>query len=167
MGNEARLTFHTKEVMHSMEQTASKRMAEAVNVVRNTVLETLSGNRSGRTYKVPGTSRTYTASSPGKPPAQATGRLRQSIKTSVEGEGRKVIGKVGTTLDYGKYLEFGTRGGAVIRPRTAKVLAFFVDGRDVFATQVIQGPIAPRPWLKISFEKSREKVKSILSRKWF
>ena len=136
MGNEARLTFHTKEVMHSMEQTASKRMAEAVNVVRNTVLETLSGTRSGRTYKVPGTQRTYTASAPGEPPAQATAGLRQSIKGTVEGEGRKVIGKVGTPLDYGKHLEFGTHR------------------------------MKPRPWLKISFEKSLSKVKSILSRRW-
>ncbi|MBA7569926.1 hypothetical protein ES708_11668 [subsurface metagenome] len=167
MGAEVKLTFHTEKVVRKIEDTASKKMAEAVNVVRNTVLETLSGSRSGRTYRVPGTKRTYTASSPGKPPAQATGRLRQSIKTSVGGEGRTVIGKVGTTLDYGKYLEFGTRGGAVIRPRTAKVLAFFVDGQDVFATQVIQGPIAPRPWLKPSFEKAVPKVKNILGKKWF
>jgi len=137
MGNEARLTFHTKEVMHSMEQTASKRMAEAVNVVRNTVLETLSGSRSGRTYYVPGTKRAYTASAPGEPPAQATGQLRQSIKGTVEGEGRKVIGKVGTDKKYGPMLEFGTRN------------------------------MAARPWLKISFEKALPKVKSILRRKWF
>lgn len=136
MGAEVKLTFHTKEVMHSIEQTASKRMAEAVNEVRNTVLETLSGTRSGRTYKVPGTQRTYIASAPGEPPAQATAQLRQSIKGIVEGEGRKVIGKVGTPLAHGKHLEFGTRR------------------------------IKPRPWLKISFEKALPKVKSILSRKW-
>lgn len=136
MGTKVTLKFHTKEVMHSMEQAASKKMAEATQAVRTQVLETLSGPRSGRTYYVPGTRRTYTASSPGQPPAIATSDLFKSISTSVEGEGRKVIGKVGTDKIQGKMTEFGTRN------------------------------MAPRPWLRISFEKSLDKVKSILSRKW-
>lgn len=136
MGDEVRLKFNTKEVMRSIEQTASKRMLEAVQAVRNQTLETLAGSRSGRTYYVPGTKRTYTASAPGEPPAQATGQLRQSVKTAVEGEGRTVIGMVGTNLNYGKMLEFGTR------------------------------KMGARPWLRISFEKSLDTIKSILSRKW-
>ncbi|MDP2365067.1 MAG: HK97 gp10 family phage protein, partial [Ignavibacteria bacterium] len=104
---------------------------------RTEVLTTLSGTRSGRTYFVPGTKKTYTASSPGEPPASVTGRLRGSVKTSVEGKGGGLTGKVGTPLPYGKKLEFGTR----------KML--------------------PRPWLRISFDKSIEAVKQILSRKWF
>lgn len=136
MGAEVRLKFNTREVMHSIEQTASKRMLEAVQAVRTQTLETLSGNRSGRTYRVPGTSRYYTASAPGQPPAQATGQLRQSVKTAIEGEGRKIIGMVGTDLPYGKMLEFGTR------------------------------KMAARPWLRPSWEKSLDKIKSILSRKW-
>lgn len=137
MGAEVKLVFHTKEVVKKIEDTAAKKMAEAVNVVRNTTLETLSGSRSGRTYKVPGTARTYTASSPGEPPAQRLGELRGSIKTSVGGEGRTVIGLVGTDKIQGKMTELGTRN------------------------------MAPRPWLKVSFEKSLDKVKSILGRKWF
>ena len=133
MGAEVKLVFHTEEVIHSMEQAASKRMAEAVNEVRNTVLETLSGDRSGRTYKVPGTGRTYTASAPGQPPAQATSGLRQSIKFSVEKEAGAVVGKVGTDLKYGKRLEFGFMGVDSLGRR--------------YNT-------APRPWLKVSFEKS-------------
>ena len=137
MGTNVKLKFNTKEVMHSIEQTASKRMLEAVNVVRNKALETLSGDRTGRTYYVPGTRRQYTASSPGEPPATASGELRQSVKVAVEGEGRKVVGKVGTDKKHGKWLEFGTR---------------FMKAR---------------PWLRISFEKALEEVKAILSRKWF
>ena len=136
MGTEVKLKFHTKEVVKSIEDAASKLMAEAVNEVRNTTLETLSGNRSGRTYYVPSTRRTYTASSPGEAPAQATGELRQSVKTSVEGEGRTVVGIVGSDSKHAAPLEFGTRN------------------------------MAPRPWLRISFEKSLDKVKSILTRKW-
>lgn len=130
------LKFHTKEAVKAIEDTASKRILEAVNVVRNTVLETLSGKRSGITYHVPGTRRTYTASAPGQPPAQATGQLRQLIKTSVKSEGKKIIGAVGTDAKHGKPLEYGTKN------------------------------MAPRPWLRVSFEKALPQVKSILSRKW-
>jgi len=138
MKNEVTLKFNTKEVMHSIQQAASERMIEAVNEVRNVTLETLSGHRSGRIYYVPGTRRRYTASAPGEAPAQATGKLRQSVKTTIEGKDRAVIGKVGTDLEYGKVLEFGTRG-----PK-----------------------LAPRPWLRPSFEKALPRVKEILSRKW-
>jgi len=136
MATRVKLVFHTKEVVKSLENAASKRMAEAVNAVRNQTLETLSGPRSGRTYRVPGTRRTYTASTPGQPPAVATAELRQSISTSVGGEGRTVIGHVGTDKIQGKMTEFGTRN------------------------------MKPRPWLRISFEEALPKVKSILSRKW-
>jgi len=136
MATRVKLVFHTKEVVKSLENAASKRMAEAVNAVRNQTLETLSGSRSGRTYRVPGTRRTYTASAPGQPPAVATAELRQSISTSVGGEGRTVIGHVGTDKIQGKMTEFGTRN------------------------------MKPRPWLRISFEEALGKVKSILSRKW-
>ena len=136
-GEHVTLIDNTDKVIKSIEQSASKRMAKAVNEVRNVVLETLSGSRTGRKYKVPGTQRIYTASAPGEPPAQATGRLRQSIKTSVKGEGKKVVGRVGTDLDYGKKLEFG------------------------------DSKVAPRPWLKPSFEKAKDKIEEILDGKWF
>jgi len=136
MGTEVKLVFHTREVIKSIEDAASKRMAEAVQAVRTQTLETLSGMRSGKTYYVPGTRRTYTASSPGQPPAIATSDLFKSIETEIEGKGRTVIGRVGTDRKYGPMLEFGTRN------------------------------MEPRPWLRISFEKSLDKVKSILGRKW-
>lgn len=136
-GCKVTLKFHTKKVVKSIEDTAAKRMAEATQAVRTQVLETLSGNRSGRTYYVPGTKRTYTASSPGEPPAIATSELFKSISTAVEGVARTIIGLVGTDKIQGKMTEFGTRN------------------------------MAPRPWLKISFEKSLGKVKSIFGRKWF
>lgn len=136
MAVKVKLVFHTKEVVKSIENAASKRMAEAVNAVRNQTLETLTGPRSGRTYYVPDTKRTYTASAPGQPPAIATSDLFKSIETSVGSEDRTVIGHVGTDKIQGKMTEFGTRN------------------------------MAPRPWLRISFEKALPKVKSILSRKW-
>ena len=137
MPAKVRLVFHTKEVMHSIGQTASQRMLEAVNVVRNQALETLSGNRTGRTYKVPGTGRTYTASAPGEPPAQASGELRQSVKVAVVAEEKRLIGLAGSDSKHAAPLEFGTRN------------------------------MAARPWLRISFEKVLPKIKEILSRRWF
>lgn len=136
MAAKVRLVFHTKKVMQALEDAASKRMLEAVNVVRNQALETLSGSRSGRTYKVPGTSRTYTASAPGEPPAQASGELRQSVSTALVSEGKKLIGLVGSDSKHAAPLEFGTRN------------------------------MAARPWLRISWEKALPAIKSILSRKW-
>ena len=112
------------EAKKKIKEDAYSRMVKAVNAVRNETLVTLSGNRSGRTYFVPGTSRTYTASAPGEAPAQATGELRQSVRTQVDNSSSMIIGYVGSTLVYAPCLEFGTR------------------------------KMAARPWLKLSFEKT-------------
>jgi len=133
---QVKVEMNTKKVMKSIDQTAAQRVIEASNEVRNTMLNTLSGNRTGRTYRVPGTKRTYTASSPGQAPAQATSGLRQSIKASLEVIGRKVIGVIGTDLPNGIMLEKGTK------------------------------KMAARPWLLVSLMKTMPKIKEILSRKW-
>ena len=136
MPAEVRLKWYGKKVIDTVEKVAGKRMLEAANEVRNTVLETLSGDRSGRTYYVPGTRRQYTASAPGEPPAQATSELRKSVTASVESEGKKVIGKVKSDSKHALPLELGTR------------------------------KMAARPWLRVSLEKTLPKIKTILSRKW-
>jgi len=127
---------HFDEAIAKIDGTIKDRMLEAVDEVRNTTLDTLSGQRSGRIYKVPGTKRYYTASAPGEPPAVQLGDLHRSIKKEVEQEGETIVGFVGTELPKGPMLEFGTRH------------------------------IAPRPWLRISFEKSLGKVKEIFTRNW-
>ena len=66
-----------------------------------------------------------------------TGQLRNSVTAVVETESKSVKGIVGTELMKGLWLEKGTR------------------------------KMAPRPWLKPSFDKSLERVKEILSRRWF
>ncbi|MDD4873393.1 MAG: hypothetical protein PHE15_00220 [Dehalococcoidales bacterium] len=124
------------EAKSKIKSEAFARMVKAVNAVRNETLETLSGSRSGRTYFVPGTMTTYTASSPGEPPAVATGELKGSVKTSIEQAGLNIIGYVGSGIDYAPCLEFGTK------------------------------KMSPRPWLKPSFEKSEPKLRDILGGKW-
>lgn len=129
-------TSHIPEVLKGMEDTARERMAESVDVITMQTRETLSGSRSGRTYTVPGTSRTYTASSPGEAPAARMGELRKTIKGFVKRENRNIIGVVGTELDYGAFLQVGTR------------------------------TIAPRPWLDVAFRAAWDKVVAIWSRPW-
>lgn len=60
------------------------------------------GPKTGLKYKVRG--RTHTASAPGQPPANWTGRLRRSIGFNV----RTNEVEYGYKQDYGKYLEEGT-----------------------------------------------------------
>jgi HK97 gp10 family phage protein len=126
---------HITEVITMIDSEMGKRMSEAVNAVHDETLNTLSGSRSGRIYKVPGTKNVrYQASAPGEPPASATGNLRQTLKRIIEGIGREIIGYVGSDREYAPFLEFGTR------------------------------KMKPRPWLRISFERSSGKVKEIFGR---
>ena len=125
------------EAIKKIADHAEERMLEAVDEVRNATLETLSGSRSGRIYKVPGTGVYYTASAPGEPPAGQLGDLRKSVKGGIEKEGKTVIGFVGSELLKASMLEMGT----------SKML--------------------PRPWLRPSFEKSSDKIKEIFTKVWF
>ena len=80
---------------------SQKALIAAADVGRNRTVQNLAGARSGRTYKVPGTQVTYTASAPGEYPAVATGNLRENVD-------RKVVGgdvQVGTAVEYGLFLE--------------------------------------------------------------
>ncbi len=71
-------------------------------------------------------------SEPGNPPAPDTGRLMGSITHAVETEGEKVVGHVGTNVEYGKYLEYGT------------------------------SKMAARPWLGVTIEKDKDRIKEII-----
>ena len=125
------------EAIKKIADHAEERMLRAVNEVRNATIETLSGSRSGRVYRVPGTRQTYIASSPGQAPAVQLGDLRKSVKGGIEKEGKDVIGFVGSELPKASMLEMGT----------SKML--------------------PRPWLRPSFEKSSDKIKEIFTKVWF
>jgi hypothetical protein len=137
MGIEIVFEEHIGEAMKKIADHAEGRMLEAVQEVRNTTIETLSGSRTGRVYKVPGTNQLYTASSPGEAPAVQLGDLRKSVKSGVEKEGKVVVGFVGSELPKASMLEMGT------------------------------SRMAARPWLRPSFEKSLDKVKEIMTKIWF
>lgn len=60
------------------------------------------GAKTGRTYKRRGV--THQASAPGEAPATDTGRLASSVKRVDDGP----VVAVGTAVEYGAFLEFGT-----------------------------------------------------------
>ncbi len=137
MGIEIQFEEQFKSAGKKVADHAEERITEAAYEVRNETLETLSGQRTGLVYRVPGSGATYTASAPGEPPARQLGDLVKSVKVAIEVDKGHVIGAVGTDLDKGAMLEFGT------------------------------SKMEPRPWLRPSFEKSAAKVKEILTRVWF
>jgi hypothetical protein len=71
-------------------------------------------------------------SSPGNPPHVDTGALVASIESSVDN--RDMTGRVGTNLEYGLYLELGTKRG-----------------------------LAPRPWLRRALAETMSRVRSIMA----
>jgi hypothetical protein len=139
------VTNNLKKVNDAISKAEKQKLFEAGSVVRTKTLEVLSGQRSGREYRKPGTKKTYIASAPGEPPAVRFGRLRTSVLMKLIkrfGSHASYVGipnrtKSGEKLAYGVMLEFGTYN------------------------------MAPRPWLSVAFKQSRHEVKKILSSRWF
>jgi hypothetical protein len=101
----------------------------ASNELRNAALDILSGSRNGRTYRIPYSKATYTASAPGSPPAVRTGvfRLSWNPKAHSEKHGKKmfVVASIESKVKVGPYilgdlLEGGTRKMAA-RPYKEKI----------------------------------------------
>lgn len=135
----AKFTFHdySGEAIRALDDAQENRLLEAVTQWHAGVVEDmLTGTRSGREYRIPGSSRTYRASRPGEAPATVTGRLRSSYQFRVREEGGKKVGEVGSPLDYALYLEKGTKR------------------------------MAPRPHLVPAYYKREDNIKSALQREW-
>jgi hypothetical protein len=93
------------------------------NEMRNAVMTTLKGQRSGRIYRVPMTKRYYQASAPGEAPAVRTGIYRMSWKpstyaTEMSGE-LMVISQVDTSYRVGGHVlgELLEKGTSRMAPR--------------------------------------------------
>ena len=152
------------ELMGQTEERAEMAVFDAIQHLRTKAIEKVSGQRSGRTYLVPGQrSATYQASNPGEPPAVATGKLRQNINAEgPNNDGSEISGKVGVDLrvvPYARRLEYG---GVHVQ---AKDQVFpTADGfRRVRAGTVIR--VAPRPWLRPTFDQERAAVERMMQRR--
>lgn len=87
-----------------------------------------------QSIRQPGSGRVYgrhRASAPGEPPASDTGRLLGSVETVLFDSG--LVAEVGTGVEYGGHLEFGTV------------------------------KMAPRPWLLPAFRRNIDRVRNIIA----
>lgn len=81
------------------------RAHRAANELRNSALEILRGQRSGRMYG------SHQASAPGEPPANWSGTFRLSWQARSYANGTTFKSSIETGVGYADYLENGTPGG--------------------------------------------------------
>lgn len=104
------------KVRRAVQATAAAVHADAVKSIQR-------GPASGLVYEKYQPRRSHQASAPGQPPQSDTGALASSIAMILRG----MRAEVGTSLEYGKHLEFGT---SEIKPRPWLVPAVERNRRD-------------------------------------
>lgn len=93
----------------------------------------------------------------GEAPARQTHHLIGSIKTEKVGQAKY---RVGSPVDYGFFLEFGTRP-YTIKPKRGKYLRFQVANGSWVTTEQVNHPgIAARPWLRPAMLKVKALVRN-------
>ena len=102
LGNAA--YFANAEVKKVLGAYAQKIRSDAINSMRR---GTKTGRKSSVRLKGRKKGFSHTASAPGEPPAVITGRLMNSITAEAIGSG--LTFEVGPTVNYGRYLEQGTK----------------------------------------------------------
>lgn len=129
-----------EHIKHEME----RRSYLVANELRNSALEVLRGQRSGRRYKVPGTRRKYTASAPGEPPAVRTGAFRLSWQPTASVVYGSYISRIESDLptDNGSHIL-----GDILEEGTSRM--------------------APRPYKDLILEKAEPEIEKIYSEPYF
>lgn len=102
-----RLQRKLRDVPRSATKDMEKAIAKSLVEVQGEAQRGIQrGSRSGRLYQKYKPRRQHRASAPGEMPKTDTGRLVSEIKVEIDSD--RLGGAVGTNLDYGEYLEFGT-----------------------------------------------------------
>ena len=86
-----------------LDQEVFKTAVDTANISRKSIQR---GIKAGITYEKYNPRRSHRASAPGQAPATDTGRLVSSISQERTGHAEA---EVGSTVEYSKFLEFGTR----------------------------------------------------------
>lgn len=135
--------WNGESLMVRLRGNAARNLTEAAVALQSRVREKLSGNRSGKFYRVPGTKKLYQASAPGEAPASRTGALRNAIvrrtdeRTLVARVGPKKLGASSSLPNgYPAALEFGTRH------------------------------MSPRPFMLPAFKEGKGEITDILRKGW-
>lgn len=149
---------YIEECSDTIRTQMERRSYLVANELRNSAMQVLRGQRSGRRYKVPGTHRRqrdkmdgkmkrgryYTASAPGEPPAVRTGAFRNSWQASARVVYDSYLSRIESniTTDDGKYTL-----GEILEEGT--------------------GRMAPRPYQDEILEKTKPKILRIYNESYF
>lgn len=147
-----------EKLVEQVTYEAKSRAFRAANVLRNSALNVLRGQRSGRTYRRPFSSGKYTASAPGEPPAVRSGNLRLSWRerTASEDVGKSLTVKPAITTDV-KYAPWLNDGVDKDVKKTHKTKS----GESGEITYHLT--IKPRPFEEPIIEAAKPKIKAIYS----
>lgn len=105
-----------RKVATEIPRQMAGRAYRASNELRNSALDVLRGQRSGRMYGG------HQASAPGEPPAQRSGALRLSWQTRTHVSGTTFKSSIETGVGYADLLENGTPGGQMApRPHHERI----------------------------------------------
>lgn len=132
------------QITDSIKQQMERRSFLAANELRNASQLVLRGQRSGRSYRVPGTKRRYTASAPGEPPAVRTGIFRMSWQPTAKVVYGSYISRIESEArtDNGRY-----NLGDILEEGTSRM--------------------APRPYKDRILEKAEPEIYKIYSKNYF
>lgn len=108
MSASGQLEIEVRKCVKEINAAAISRADRGLNIMRNTALEVLGHDGSGRTYR-----NGHVASAPGQPPAPDTGSLRrnwsQQKLISGNGGGVRIIMRLRSMMKYASYLDPGTK----------------------------------------------------------
>jgi hypothetical protein len=107
---------------------SERNILAALMLWHKSLMEVLSGPRSGKVYKVPMTGKKYTASAPGEAPAQASGTLRVTYKYMLETSSIIPTGIIGSPQSYAPKLQYGT---SKMAPRPHLDVAYNRKKKDI------------------------------------
>jgi len=172
-----RIKWYGDAVNAEFNAKAKAAMRIVVQVVRSGIVRRIStsaraggmgGPKGRRSPKRNTKAMRFNHSKPGQPPHKDTGTLARSIFGQVDPvgwHGGVIVGRVGTTVKYGAYLELGVKKSRTVTAKRKKTLAFGYNGTWVFPKVSHPGPIAPRPFIHSTIKMMRPQIHSILATK--
>lgn len=128
------------EVPAKAERGLRRAVARAALRVEGEAKESIQrGVKTGRLYRTYNKKKLHRASAPGEAPATDTGTLVSRLSHQISSGGLEAV--VGSDVDYGSYLEFGTRGMAArpfLRPALKNNAAEFLQDVDEAIMEALQ-----------------------------